>query len=663
MAADSKSDLISNAEKAVLDIAEVIGEKLNAKDVSLEKLKTQITVSDITNGGKKVTGVSLPEDAFNDFAKNIAAKIDATSITEYKKDGWAVQIYNQIVNALQTIKPIKKSGYTVTFNPIDWIMEGVGNVSAEVTWGNYTATLTWKNFSEKTLQGYFDALSQFNKDVWKEFRTALLSDSVKVFKAIYGIGTTMISEVFSNKIIKKATKSEFLNYVKKLAPKDKELANQIKAFENLSKKYTALKNAGNFTFDSKAKDFLKACNALELSLGLTETSLSDVYSLNLNNETKGKVIVPIFYKNTIEETDYPNAGIVTIDASSHAAIKITGNSNSNVIYGGNGKDTIYGGVGNDSICGNNGNDKLFGDSGNDTLNGGLGNDILTGGAGNDVFYYTNGDGADVITDYAAGDKIYIDGANSVSSSMKNNDATFKIGTGSIKLQKAKGTEITIEYSNGKFEKYLNGNLTESGTIANIPDDATYYNGHYYKIYQDGMTWNDAKTFCENLGGHLAVINDAAENSALFTYMNSQGYTSAYFGLSDAEKEGTWKWVNGDTLTYTNWASGEPNNEGRNEDYGMFYWKFTTGKWNDGNFGGSTNRGGNAFICEWDNSNVSAKTAEIFEDNNFIDDTNIDSLLDIDSVGEISFGTSNNALAQDSDNKIDNNAEIIYYSSK
>jgi len=28
-------------------------------------------------------------------------------------------------------------------------------------------------------------------------------------------------------------------------------------------------------------------------------------------------------------------------------------------------------------------------------------------------------------------------------------------------------------------------------------------------------------------------------------------------------------------------------------------KFTDGKWNDGDFGGRTVKGGTAFICEWD----------------------------------------------------------------
>lgn len=139
-------------------------------------------------------------------------------------------------------------------------------------------------------------------------------------------------------------------------------------------------------------------------------------------------------------------------------------------------------------------------------------------------------------------------------------------------------------------------------LQKIPTDALKYNGHSYYIYSNVTdTWEKAKNYCESLGGHLAVINDAAENAVLFNYMKSQGYGSAYFGLSDAVREGKWTWVDGTPVNYTNWANGEPNNEGANENYAEFYWKFNDGKWNDGNFKKGTDRDTTAFICEWESN--------------------------------------------------------------
>lgn len=43
---------------------------------------------------------------------------------------------------------------------------------------------------------------------------------------------------------------------------------------------------------------------------------------------------------------------------------------------------------------------------------------------------------------------------------------------------------------------------------NIPSDAFVYNGHKYYIYSNvADTWEEAETYCESFGGHLAVITN------------------------------------------------------------------------------------------------------------------------------------------------------------
>ena len=37
----------------------------------------------------------------------------------------------------------------------------------------------------------------------------------------------------------------------------------------------------------------------------------------------------------------------------------------------------------------------------------------------------------------------------------------------------------------------------------IPYSALEYNGHYYYVYDDAESWEDAEWKCEQLGGHLA----------------------------------------------------------------------------------------------------------------------------------------------------------------
>ncbi len=134
------------------------------------------------------------------------------------------------------------------------------------------------------------------------------------------------------------------------------------------------------------------------------------------------------------------------------------------------------------------------------------------------------------------------------------------------------------------------------------DDKDTFNGHQYQILSGDMSmWEDANLYCESLGGHLATITSKEENDFLFNFMLNKGYENAYFGLTDAYEEGNWEWINGEVFAYSNWHSGEPNNQGNTEHYAMFYYKFSDGTWNDGDFGGQTLNGEKNFICEWDNN--------------------------------------------------------------
>ncbi|MBY3187894.1 calcium-binding protein, partial [Rhizobium laguerreae] len=64
-----------------------------------------------------------------------------------------------------------------------------------------------------------------------------------------------------------------------------------------------------------------------------------------------------------------------------------------------GNDDILGFVFNETIEAGAGDDTVNAGDGNDLITGGKGNDTLVGGGGNDTFYYSSGDGNDVVREY------------------------------------------------------------------------------------------------------------------------------------------------------------------------------------------------------------------------------------------------------------------------
>jgi hypothetical protein len=125
--------------------------------------------------------------------------------------------------------------------------------------------------------------------------------------------------------------------------------------------------------------------------------------------------------------------------------------------------------------------------------------------------------------------------------------------------------------------------------------------HYYKVFDlDVDSWVDAQKYCESLGGHLATLTSREENDFVYQLMLDSGYTSAYFGLTNREEEGTWTWVNGELGSYTNWHPGEPSEVNRfDEDYAMFSDQYSDGTWDDGDFSKSEETETIPFICEWE----------------------------------------------------------------
>jgi len=155
----------------------------------------------------------------------------------------------------------------------------------------------------------------------------------------------------------------------------------------------------------------------------------------------------------------------------------------------------------------------------------------------------------------------------------------------------------------KQQLALNGNLKPALAVEdeinrykltarsdNVPADAVTYNGHWYKVYDEGVKWPRAEGICKEVGAHLAIINDINENNFLANL--SDGRPFLWIGASDRPKRRNWVWVNGRPLTFQNWDT--PNHQPDNGPIEFYMSMSASGRWHDHN---EPDR--NGFICEWD----------------------------------------------------------------
>lgn len=105
----------------------------------------------------------------------------------------------------------------------------------------------------------------------------------------------------------------------------------------------------------------------------------------------------------------------------------------------------------------------------------------------------------------------------------------------------------------------------TGPVTYPANGATYY-------LLDAANWTELEAEAITLGGHLATVDDAAENLWIYNTFSAFGGTdrSLAIGYNDAAIEGSYEWTSGSPSAYTSWAPGEPNNFLGDEDYAVMW---------------------------------------------------------------------------------------------
>ncbi|XP_069611911.1 pulmonary surfactant-associated protein D-like [Ranitomeya imitator] len=138
-------------------------------------------------------------------------------------------------------------------------------------------------------------------------------------------------------------------------------------------------------------------------------------------------------------------------------------------------------------------------------------------------------------------------------------------------------KLQLSTLNGRFNS-LQLKLEQQKKALTFYKEATAAGDKIFVSKGEQATYNDAKLACTNAGGQLASPQNAEENKAVLDFCKMYK-VFPYLGINDLLIEGSFRYPNGEMLSYSNWSDKEPNNDQGVEDCVEMY---DNGKWNDKN---------------------------------------------------------------------------------
>lgn len=130
---------------------------------------------------------------------------------------------------------------------------------------------------------------------------------------------------------------------------------------------------------------------------------------------------------------------------------------------------------------------------------------------------------------------------------------------------------------------------QAGGTRAKPKNTVKFGGHEYALIEDKATWHVAKRICEEMGGHLAILNTPAEAQAL---RELSGKQDAWAGATDEHKENDWTWIDGTKCSpqiVATWRTTDDTGEQHH-----LLWFTPDNQWVAGRCGARL-----AFLCEWE----------------------------------------------------------------
>uniref|UniRef100_A0A8C3XBH0 Mannose receptor C-type 1 n=1 Tax=Cyanoderma ruficeps TaxID=181631 RepID=A0A8C3XBH0_9PASS len=110
----------------------------------------------------------------------------------------------------------------------------------------------------------------------------------------------------------------------------------------------------------------------------------------------------------------------------------------------------------------------------------------------------------------------------------------------------------------KHNSSINSTLPSPLPPGGCPESWIFFNNKCFKVFASNitrnLTWHAARDVCFSLGGNLAAIPNEQVQAFLFYHLK-YATTNVWIGMNDINRESTFLWTDGSTVSYTNWATG------------------------------------------------------------------------------------------------------------
>ncbi|XP_051017889.1 C-type lectin domain family 4 member G isoform X2 [Acomys russatus] len=110
-----------------------------------------------------------------------------------------------------------------------------------------------------------------------------------------------------------------------------------------------------------------------------------------------------------------------------------------------------------------------------------------------------------------------------------------------------------------------------------PPSWLLFQGSCYYFSETQAVWDTAQSHCAGQGAHLVIVSNLDEQGFLSQHTRGRGYWLGLRAIRHLGKIQGYQWVDGISLTFSHWNSGEPNDSRGQEDCIMM---LHSGLWND-----------------------------------------------------------------------------------